>query len=175
MDTILGQDSFTATDGTALTDHTPDVGETWINANLFSPPTVLQIASNMLAIDLDEGVYTDYYYLDTEDIADGYVQAVWSLFSASRWGVLVARLNPDTGDAIILFPKTTDTFTIVDTSTTNSEDISDMPWTGTPLIRMEFEGEDIRVYYDGELKGTLSSFTTLTTGKCGVRGYFLPV
>lgn len=171
MSTVIFQDNFTGTDGTALDSHTPDTGTSWTRL-VGDAGTVMEIASNQLRSDgdLNKGViYTaDATYLSADyDVSCTLVSLVNQLTKANYLMVRIqdqenmyaVRLNKGT-TVCQLYKKVAGTWSALGS-------LFDEPADGS-VIKLEMIGTALKFYDDGVEVASATDTDISAAGKAGV-------
>lgn len=153
---ILVQDTFTDTNGTQLSSHSPDIGGAWIDP-IFSVEEA-QIQSNKLLVGFDA-----FYYNDISNVADVYVQIDCVTDGASLLAGLVVRYT-DSSNYYYYDPGFGIKKLVGGTPTTIAA-YADAQTAGS-TYKLEAIGTTLTLYKDGSPVASTTD-SDLTTGKPG--------
>lgn len=174
-DTLVFNDAFTATDGTAITSHTPNTGTSWVE---------------VIDVDGAQDILINSNLADASDcgLSDGILVRANATYNSADYYVQMSNPTVDTGDdttviAIriqdannmyamhyidgqgILYEKVTGTWTALESVQSNAN------ITSGNIIYLEANGSTISWGYGDRNAGTHTEITSLTDTSISAAGY----
>jgi lysophospholipase L1-like esterase len=180
------RDDFVGTTGTALTSHTADSGQSWMQVSTVSTGTMQLTSDGGVK---NTGGVIGLYYLDTPIINDGWVAAqvnMTATLGTSSSGIAFrVNASSDTCYAIVVTPSSSNRFLltkrIAGASTTLGSFLGNAfpdPTSDLYLrapdqreIRLECEGTNIRAFLDGRLVISVTD-ASIASGRPGIYQVF---